>query len=53
MFRGARFTVTCLACLAGVLSGVLMVDGTYINFRGEDVRRAIHELRHAKADRDD
>ncbi len=33
-----------VACLLGVLSGTLMGDGTFINFRGEEVRRAIERL---------
>jgi hypothetical protein len=47
MFRGFRFTLTSLACLAGVRSGVLMTDGTFINFRGEQLGRAIIELAEA------
>ena len=31
-----------MAC--GVLWGVVMVDGTFINFRGEQLRRAIEVL---------
>jgi len=27
-----------------VLTGFLLVDGTFINFRGEQVRRAIEQL---------
>lgn len=38
------FKLTAIACLFGVLTGVLLVDGTFINFRGDQVRRAIEQL---------
>lgn len=42
--HGTFFHLTAIACLVGVLTGILMVDGTFINFRGEQVRRAIEQL---------
>lgn len=42
--RGIFFHLTAIACLFGVLTGVLLVDGTFINFRGDQVRRAIEQL---------
>ena len=44
MFHGFSFKVLCLGCLAGVATGVLLADGTFINFRGEDCRYAIEKL---------
>ena len=44
MIHGFKLKLLSLGCAAGVLSGMLLVDGTFINFRGEDVRRAIEEL---------
>ncbi len=44
MFSGFTFQFLCLGCLLGVCTGVLLVDGTFINFRGEDVRYAIEKL---------
>ena len=44
MFRGIIFTATSIACLIGILTGVLLADGTFINFRGDEVRRAIEQL---------
>jgi len=44
MFRGIRLKLTCIACIAGICTGVLLVDGTFINFRGEEVRQAIEQL---------
>ena len=34
----------CVLCVGGVLTGVLLVDGTFINFRGDQVRRAIEAV---------
>ena len=42
--RGTFFHLTAVACLFGVLTGFLLVDGTFINFRGDQVRRAIEQL---------
>ena len=42
--RGIFFQLTAVACLIGVLTGFLLVDGTFINFRGDQVRRAIEQL---------
>lgn len=44
MIRRCLFILTVWGCLVGVLTGVLLVDGTFINFRGDDVRRAIERL---------
>ena len=44
MFHGSTFVGLCLACLAGIFFGVLLADGTFINFRGEEVRAAIERL---------
>lgn len=44
MFYGLRFNLLCMACLIGVFTGALMVDGTFINFRGEQLRRCIEQL---------
>jgi len=38
------FKLTALSCLVGVLTGFLLVDGTFINFRGDQVRRAIERM---------
>lgn len=46
MVRHYLFILTALGCLFGVLAGVLLVDGTFINFRGDQVRRAIEQLDH-------
>ncbi len=51
MFHGPTFVGLCLACLAGIFSGVLLADGTFINFRGEEVRAAIERL--SEDDNDD
>lgn len=42
--RGYLFPLTAVLCLVGVLTGFLMVDGTFINFRGDQIRRAIEQL---------
>ncbi len=44
MIRHCLFNLTALGCVFGVLTGVLLADGTFINFRGEQVRRAIEQL---------
>ena len=44
MMRRYLFSFTALGCVLGVLLGVLLVDGTFINFRGDQVRRAIEQL---------
>lgn len=44
MIRHYLFIATAIGCLFGVLTGVLLVDGTFINFRGDQVRRAIEQL---------
>ncbi|MEM1109892.1 MAG: hypothetical protein AAGH99_14505 [Planctomycetota bacterium] len=44
MFHGVQLKVACMLCVAGILTGVLLADGPFINFRGEEVRRAIEAL---------
>jgi hypothetical protein len=44
MMRMCLFNLTALGCALGVLLGVLLVDGAFINFRGDQVRRAIEQL---------
>lgn len=49
MFHGFNLKAICLGCVAGLLSGVLLADGTFIKFWGEEVRLAIEELAHRKS----
>ena len=44
MFRGIRLKLLAAVCIPGLFSGVLLADGTFINFRGEEVRKAIEDL---------
>ena len=44
MFRGLRLKLVSSLCILGLLSGVLVADGTFSNFRGEEVRKAIEDL---------
>lgn len=42
--QGTLFRFCAIGCVAGLLSGIVLADGTFINFRGEEVRRAIERL---------
>ena len=47
MFHGIIFKLLCLMCVLGVLTGTLLVDGAFIEFRGEEIRRIIRNLGHS------
>lgn len=42
--QGKLFRFCAIGCVVGLLSGIVLADGTFINFRSEEVRRAIERL---------
>ena len=44
MLQGISFKIFSMACLLGVLSGILLGDGAFIEFRGEQLRQIIESI---------